>query len=296
MSFLKINLRYSLSFLLVWCSLASLQAKVDHLDSIKLYIPFYGNLNDWSGWNNNGVADTLHFTSDRNNAPEKAFSLNANNPNIRSRATFLNTNTYSLMFWFRFPELPTDTLNWMYLGDPSCYQHLKVISSGSDSLHVFFEYREQDSVKGFDFEFPYQAGRWDHFTWMKSEDSVYAFVNAFFRFESPLAFQVCGNADSLFIGAHQGTSLPNMDIDELRWFSENIEPSLMFSLVLSERTSLQTPESGELRVLPNPSRQNFTIHFPEPAAMIEFFNFQGQLLSNKKSPGLSHTIYTVAFP
>ncbi|TNE80136.1 MAG: T9SS type A sorting domain-containing protein [Bacteroidetes bacterium] len=284
---LKIG-RLKLVFLamLFWTMLlpSELAAKTVHLDSVKLHIPFYGNLNDWSGWNNNGVVDTLHFITDRNGAPQRAFRLNESNPNLRFRAKFLNTNTYSLMFWYRFPQGLSDTMNWMQLGDGNCKQQLLAAPHGTDSLHVVFKSDSMQVQRSFGFYIPFEQNKWNHITWMKSADSVYAFYNAFFRFEAKLPFQVCADADSLVIGKTDQYAAQAMDIDELRWYSENIEPSIMLSLYVGERSSVGEQEEVKHRIYPNPVLD--VVHYESPFQLnsVQLYDMQGRLVQDWNSP------------
>ncbi len=269
------------------CGLAAvnkLEAKPMHLDSVKLHIPFYGNLNDWSGWNNNGVVDTLHFTADRNGAPNRALRLNENNPNLRVRATFLSTNTYSFLFWYRFPQMPTDTVNWMTLGNADCRQQILAAPHGTDSLHIVFRSDSQSLWRSFDFFLPYEQAKWNHFTWMKSADSVYAFYNAFFRFEAALPFQVCAEPDSLVIGQTDPYAVQHLDIDEVRWYSENIEPSTMLSLYIGERSNVAMPLAEAATLYPNPVRDFLHYESTFPPSTINLYDIQGRLMHAWKSP------------
>lgn len=257
-----------------------LLAKPMHLDSVKLHIPFYGNLNDWSGWNNNGVVDTLHFIEDRNGAPNRAFRLNETNPSLRVRAKFLNTNTYSYMFWYRFPEMPSDTLNWMSLGDANCRQQILAAPHGTDSLHILFRSDSLEVQRSFDFYLPFAQNKWNHFTWMKSADSVYAFYNAFFRFEAALPFQVCADADSLIIGQTAQYAAQRIDIDEVRWYSENIEPSIMLALYVGERSDIRRSQAQSAKLYPNPVKDQLLYESSFKPTQVRLYDMQGKLLKS----------------
>lgn len=270
--------------------MAQLAAKPVHLDSVKVHIPFYGNLNDWSGWNNNGQVDSFFLGTDRYGNAQRSLVLNQRNRRLVVPARHLNTNTFSLAFWYRFLGLPTDTLLLASIGDGQCHQSFYAWRIQEDSLEIAYQYDSLGSKDERNFRIPFDTLNWNHFTFMKSKDSVYCFVNAFFRQEVPFGRTVCAEADSLYFGPKEEHQSPlNMLIDEVRWYSENIEPSILFSIYTGERLALQEPESQVL-IFPNPSRGILTIQSDVEIDEVSLFSMDGRLVHTQKKNRNDHAV------
>lgn len=233
---------------------ASTSAKSEHLDSIKVYLPFYGNMNDWSGWNNNGQSSNGVLGTDRYGNVSCAFLIQDSSGFFRVPSKNVHVPTFTHSQWVQLNERPdSNGMTIFEMGTDSCLQSLKLFPLGPDS--IWMEYRlpfnTADSVKGMAVRMPTQS--WHHLTTMRSRDSVYFYFDVLFSTEFYVPGNVCHTGDWVYYGAsHDSSSALDGTLDEVRIFSENIEPSLLLTIVSGERLSLEKAENRDWSVYPNP--------------------------------------------
>lgn len=260
-----------------------------HLDSVKVYIPFYGNMNDWSGWNNPGSSPQATYTTDRNGAPDKALLLTGANGHMDVPTKSIHNPTHTYTQWLRLDQKPdANGFVVFQMGDANCAHTLSVYPGSGDSVLLDYRFGKpgEDSVLQFGVLMPVQS--WNYVTIMRSKDSVYCFYNVYFSAEKHVPGNGCLSGQTLRYGKNlQGTQGFIGAIDEVRVYSENIEPSFLFELYIGEKLGLG---SGEARVslYPNPSRDKVFIETEWEMQSVTVYNANGEAVLTRRLRNEKH--------
>lgn len=268
---------------LLFSSFCGLTASVLHLDSVRVYIPFYGNMNDWSGWNNPGSCMQPTFTHDRNGAPDYALLLTGNQSHMDVPTKNLYRPTHTYAQWLRLDQKPD--LNGFVvfqLGDSSCLQTLSVFPGSGDSVILDYRFGTPGSDSVLQFGVPMPLFDWNHITIMRSKDSVYCFFNVYFRVEKYAPVSACVTGQTLRYGKNlQGTQGFIGAIDEIRVYSENIEPSLLFAMYISEKLGLGMEEVN-FKLYPNPAMNKVIIESEWEMKSLTIYNIRGEAVLTRR--------------
>jgi len=273
-------------FFLLWIGVFFLQAEAKplHLDSIKVYIPFYGNYNDWSGWNNNGLRGNSGLGFDRNGNADRAFALVDSTNFLAVPTNHTQVPTFTYMQWVKLNGRP-DSLGMTVFetGDAQCRHSLRLFSKGQDSVIMRYQipFGDGDSIVQ-------MAGRmttnnWHHLAVIRSKDSVYLYMDVIFNTEFPVPGVICHQGNIIHYGANLDSGqMLHGALDEIRIYSENIEPSLMLSIVQGERLGMDEIPENTIQVYPIPSAGKIHIQFETGFDEILFYTAQAQFVVRRK--------------
>lgn len=255
-------------------------AKPEHLDSVKVYLPFYGNLNDWSGWNNNGESKNNVMGTDRYGNIFRAFYVQDSSGFFRVPAKNIHVPTFTYTQWVEITEIP-DTAGMTIFegGTDSCRHSLSLLPKDQDSL--WMEYRlpfgDGDTVLRMAVRMPVDS--WHSLTALRSKDSVFLYFDVLFSAEFYVPGNICYTGNWVNYGAGFDSSrVLKGSIDEVRVYSENIEPSLLFDIVVGERLALEKPKETNLRLYPNPGNGHWHLEAEKNLRSLTIRDQQGRLL------------------
>jgi len=259
-------------------------AKPMHLDSIKVYIPFYGNFNDWSGWNNNAQSGNPDLGVDRYGNQNRAFAILDSTHFLTVPTTHTQVPTYTYMQWVRLDERP-DSLGMTVFetGDVNCRHSLRLFPKGRDSITMRYQipFGDADSVVEMHGRLP--DNEWHHLTVLRSKDSVYLYLDVLFNKEFHVPGLICHAGDFVNYGANLDSGqMLHGAMDEIRIYSENIEPSLLLSIVQGERLGVENESSKlSISIFPNPSINSIHIISRTDFNAVEIYSLNGALLLSK---------------
>lgn len=251
-----------------------------HVDSMRVYMPFYGTMNDWSGWNNNGNNPNPLFTQDRNNTNNRAMLFDGSNTHVTVSTKLFERQTFTYSLWMQLTERPDS--NGMVLFDKgyaNCGQTLSIYPGNGDSVYLDYKLSlaNGDSVIRFPAEIPNLT--WHHIGVIKSNDSVYLYFNMLFGTEKYTPGTVCNNGDSLRYGAKlDGSRHFKGRLDELRVYVENIQPSELFSVFSGERLSIGESRKNSTEIFPNPATNYVEIQSSSPVLNSRIYSNIGALV------------------
>ena len=275
----NINL-FSLFMLLLAGMSETIQAKPIHVDSIKVHLPFYGNLNDWSGWNNNGQSLNNVMGTDRYGNMSRAFYVQDSLGFFRVPTKNIQIPTFTYTQWVELMEIPgPEGVTVFEGGTDSCTHSLHLYPKGPDSL--WMEYRlpfgNGDSILRMPVRMPLDS--WHHLTALRSKDSVFLYFDVLFNEGFYVPGNVCHTGDWLYYGAGTDTTRAlKGTLDEVRVFSENIEPALLLDIVVGERLALVHTNVPELRIFPNPGKDRWQIESEARLRSVSVRDYQGRLM------------------
>lgn len=188
--------------------------------------------------------------------------------------------TFTYTQWVELMEIPgPEGVTVFEGGTDSCTHSLHLYPKGPDSL--WMEYRlpfgDADSVLRMPLRMP--ADSWHHLTALRSKDSVFLYFDVLFNEGFYVPGKVCHTGDWLYYGAgSDSTRALKGTLDEVRVFSENIEPALLLDIVVGERLGLDKGEKHLVRVYPNPGKDHWYIEAQKNMRSIKVMDQQGRLL------------------
>ncbi|MHB1278639.1 MAG: LamG-like jellyroll fold domain-containing protein [Bacteroidia bacterium] len=246
-------------------------------------------MNDWSGWNNPGISPQAVYTLDRNGGSDKALLLSGIYGHMDVPTKNIRNPIYTYSQWLRLDQKPDLTGFVVFqLGDSSCFQTLSVYPASGDSVILDYRFGKpgQDSVLQFGVRMPVQS--WNYVTILRSRDSVYCFYNAFFSIEKYAPGNACVTGQTLRYGKNlQGTQGFIGAIDEVRVYSENIEPSFLFDVYISEKLGLGSEETT-ISLYPNPCMEKVFIEWELEMKTLILYNGRGEAVLTRQLQNEKH--------
>jgi|GEM_PF-2500306 len=255
-------------------------------------------MNDWSGWNNNGQSGNLSLGKDRNGNADRAFAINDSTNFLTVPTNHTQVSQFTFMQWVRIDERPDSMgMTIFETGDADCRHALRLFPKGKDSVILQYQipFGDGDSVVQ-------MAGRmstnsWHHLAVIRSKDSVYLYMDVLFNAEFNVPGIICHKGDIIHYGANLDSGqVLHGSLDEIRIYSENIEPSLMLSIVQGERLGMDETEFLSVLLYPNPSSGNIHIQLESGFDEIVLYDARAQILERSAFPSSHEKELQYSYP
>ncbi len=259
--------------------LVSLAGAEAHVDSMKVYWPFYGSTYDWSGWNNNGVNYGAQLTRDRNGAPDHAYSFDGTDYMTFSTKNIF-TEEYAYAFWTRLDAVPTAEQTAIRVAGDSCEQFISFYADTTGGIGLRYYTQQENSLRDIKIPGKVPVDQWTHIAVLNSPDSLEVYINLVKVYGEEIKDKPCyGQQPGVgYFGAYDSMSGHfEGDLDELRIYVESIPGSELFDAYIQEKLGVNEIDKFEIDVYPNPSANGkFLLRSEEEIVAIRVNDISGR--------------------